>query len=58
MDVTWKLRPNVAWHDGVALTSADVKFTVDAINDPKYNPESTDGFDRIALVDHPIRSPR
>jgi peptide/nickel transport system substrate-binding protein len=53
MDVTWKLRPNVRWHDGKPLTSADVKFTVDAINGPNYNPESTDGFDRIASVDTP-----
>src|SRR5215510_10149251 len=34
MDVTWKLRPNVKWHDGQPFTSADVKFTVEAINDP------------------------
>ncbi|MEP7382246.1 MAG: peptide ABC transporter substrate-binding protein [Gemmatimonadota bacterium] len=53
MDVTWKLRPGVKWHDGVPFTSADVKFTVDAINSPVYNPESTDGFDRIASVDTP-----
>jgi peptide/nickel transport system substrate-binding protein len=53
MDVTWKLRPNIKWHDGVAFTSADVKFTVDAINGPNYNPESTDGFDRITSVDTP-----
>jgi peptide/nickel transport system substrate-binding protein len=53
MDVTWKLRPNITWHDGKPLTSADVKFTVDAINSPSYNPESTDGFDRIASVDTP-----
>ena len=53
MDVTWKLRPGVKWHDGTPLTSADVKFTVEAINDPSYNPESTDGFDRIASVDTP-----
>ena len=53
MDVTWKLRPGVKWHDGVPFTSADVKFTVDAINSPDYNPESTDGFDRIASVDTP-----
>ena len=30
-----------------------MKFTVDAINDPAYNPESTDGFDRISSVDTP-----
>jgi peptide/nickel transport system substrate-binding protein len=53
MDVTWKLRPGVTWHDGTPLTAADVKFTVEAINGPNYNPESTDGFDRIASVETP-----
>ena len=53
MDVTWKLRPEVRWHDGTPHTSADVKFTVEAINSPAYNPESTDGFDRITGVDTP-----
>ena len=53
MDVTWKLRPDVKWHDGTPHTSADVKFTVEAINSPAYNPESTDGFDRISGVDTP-----
>ena len=53
MDVTWRLRPGITWHDGKPFTSADVKFTVDAINDPDYNPESTDGFDRISSVDTP-----
>ena len=53
MDVTWKLRPGVRWHDGVAHTSADVKFTVDAINKGDWKPESVDGFDRISSVDTP-----
>ena len=53
MDVTWKLRPGIRWHDDVPFTSADVKFTVDAINQPGYNPESTDGFDWIRSVDTP-----
>ncbi|MEZ5290807.1 MAG: peptide ABC transporter substrate-binding protein [Vicinamibacterales bacterium] len=53
MDVTWRLRPDVRWHDGRPHTSADVKFTVEAINSPAYNPESTDGFDRITGVDTP-----
>ena len=39
----------MTWHDGTPFTSADVKFTVDAINGPNYNPESTDGFDRISV---------
>ena len=53
MDVTWRLRPEVKWHDGTPHTSADVKFTVEAINSPAYNPESTDGFDRITSVETP-----
>lgn len=53
MDVTWKLRPGVSWHDGQPFTSADVQFTVHAVNSPEYNPESTDGFDRITSVDTP-----
>lgn len=53
MDVTWRLRPGIRWHDGMPFTSADIQFTVEAINDPAYNPESTDGFDRIASVETP-----
>jgi peptide/nickel transport system substrate-binding protein len=53
MDVIWRLRPGITWHDGQPFTSADVKFTVDAINSPNYNPESTDGFDRITSVETP-----
>ncbi len=53
MTVTWKLRRDVRWHDGAPLTSADVAFTVEAINDPSYNPESTEGFDLIDRVETP-----
>lgn len=53
MDVIWKLRPGVKWHDGTPHTSADVKFTVDAINKGDWKPESVDGFDRISSVDTP-----
>jgi peptide/nickel transport system substrate-binding protein len=53
MDVTWKLRPGVTWHDGHPHTSADVKFTADAMIKGDWKPESTDGFDRITSVDTP-----
>ncbi|MBM4193892.1 MAG: peptide ABC transporter substrate-binding protein [Gemmatimonadetes bacterium] len=53
MDVIWKLRPGVRWHDGTPHTSADVQFTVEAINKGDWKPESTDGFDRISGVDTP-----
>ena len=53
MDVTWRIRPGIMWHDGKPFTSADIRFTVEAINSPDYNPESTDGFDRIEAVETP-----
>ena len=31
---TFHLRPNVKWHDGVSLSSADVAFTLTAIQNP------------------------
>lgn len=34
---TFTLRPNILWHDGEALTSADVVFTIDAIQNPDYH---------------------
>ena len=53
MDVIWKLRAGVKWHDGVPHTSADVQFTVNVINKGDWKPESVDGFDRITSVDTP-----
>lgn len=48
--VTYKLRPGLKWSDGTALTSADVKFTFDAIMN-KDNPVSTRaGYEEIASV--------
>lgn len=32
----FRLRPGVRWHDGAPFTSADVAFTVQAIQDPSY----------------------
>ena len=33
MEMTWKLRQGVKWHDGQELTSADVKFSWEAARD-------------------------
>jgi hypothetical protein len=57
LEVTWKLRSGVRWHDGEPFTSSDVAFTVETINDPAYNPESTEGFDLIESVAAPDASP-
>src|SRR5437588_4741329 len=34
MDTTWKLRPNIKWHDGTPFTSDDLMFTFTAFMDP------------------------
>src|SRR5207237_6381915 len=33
MEVTWKLRPNLTWHDGSPATSADFAFGIDILRD-------------------------
>ena len=53
MDVTWKLRPGVTWHDGTAVHVGRRQVHRRRDQRPDYNPESTDGFDRIASVDTP-----
>jgi peptide/nickel transport system substrate-binding protein len=58
MDVTWKLRRGVKWHDGVAFTSKDVKATFDfwwlKYRDKNPTPLlSTSGWDQVDSVDLP-----
>lgn len=35
LEIVFKLRPNVRWHDGVPFTAADVVFTHERLMDPK-----------------------
>ena len=53
MVVTYQLRPNVKWSDGQPFTSADVKFTWEAVKNPKFIAESKDGTDDISSIDTP-----
>ena len=58
MDVTWKLRHNVKWHDGQAFSSKDVKSTFDfwwlKYRDKNPTPiVSTSGWDQVDSVDTP-----
>jgi peptide/nickel transport system substrate-binding protein len=43
MILTFRLRDDVKWHDGVPTTASDVKFTFDRIKDPRT------GFPRASL---------
>jgi peptide/nickel transport system substrate-binding protein len=36
MDVTWKMRKDINWSDGVPVTADDVVFTYNAVVDPEY----------------------
>jgi peptide/nickel transport system substrate-binding protein len=52
MDVTYKLKPGLKWSDGVALTSADIKFTWQVwLSDPKVT--TREGYDQITGIDTP-----
>jgi len=48
--ITYHLRPGVRWHDGVAVTSRDVVWTVHAILDDRNPVRSRAGYDRIARI--------
>ena len=51
--VTYHLVRNARWHDGVPVTSDDVKFTFQAIMDERNNVPSRLGYDEIARIDTP-----
>jgi peptide/nickel transport system substrate-binding protein len=54
MIVTYRLRPNLRWADGTPLTSADVRFTWEAVRDPKYlGLAAKDGANEIERIDTP-----
>ena len=51
--ITYKLRHGVKWQDGKPFTSADVKFSWQAIMNPNNNVAERVGYDKVASVDTP-----
>jgi ABC-type transport system substrate-binding protein len=49
--ITFHVRPGVHWHDGVPLTAEDVKFTYQALVDPKNASPRASSFDPIKSVE-------
>ncbi len=49
--VTWKLKKNAVWSDGVAITADDVKFTFDTIMDPKLPILSKSGYEEVTKAE-------
>ncbi len=53
LSITFHLRRNVKWQDGVPFTSKDVKFTWEAVMNPRNNVSSRTGYDLVTRVDTP-----
>lgn len=53
LTITYKLKPGVTFSDGDPLTSADVKFTWDAIMDPANKVNSQSGYNQIESIATP-----
>ncbi|MDQ2663693.1 MAG: peptide ABC transporter substrate-binding protein [Candidatus Eremiobacteraeota bacterium] len=53
LTVTYHLRKDVKWSDGVGFTSKDVKFSWQAVMNPNNNIISRHGYDMISGIDTP-----
>ncbi|MFN2459810.1 MAG: peptide ABC transporter substrate-binding protein [Candidatus Velthaea sp.] len=51
--ITWHLRKDAKWSDGVPFTADDVAFSTSVVLNPKNNEVGRDGWDLIAKVDVP-----
>ena len=51
--ITYRLRRGVKWQDGKPFTSADVKFSWQAVMNPNNNVIERTGYDKVASVDTP-----
>jgi peptide/nickel transport system substrate-binding protein len=51
LTLKYKLRKNIAWQDGVALTCTDLKFTWQVVMNTHNNVVTTDGFKDIGSID-------
>jgi peptide/nickel transport system substrate-binding protein len=53
LTITYHLKPNVTWSDGVPFTCDDVQFTWQAVVNPKSGAVATAGYSEIASVSCP-----
>ena len=53
LTISYHLRKNVKWHDGVPFTSGDVKFSWQAVMNPANNVVERRGYDQVRSVDTP-----
>src|SRR5206468_5776536 len=50
MEVTWKLRPGLKWHDGTPLTADDFVFGIQVARDPNLPLPHTGGVNLVKEV--------
>ncbi len=50
MTYTFKLRKDVKWHDGEVFTAEDVKFTIEAIQNPDNGSENAPNYEEIKEI--------
>jgi peptide/nickel transport system substrate-binding protein len=55
-EITFKLRPNVTWHDGRPFTADDVLFTYETMINPKTPTAYREGFKMVESVQTPDAS--
>ena len=53
MKIRYQLRPGVKWSDGAPFSSADVKFTWEALKNPDFIAESKEGVADIESIETP-----
>jgi len=53
LTITYHLRGNAKWTDGLPVTSRDVRFSWQAIMNPANNAVSRNGYDDVARIDTP-----
>jgi peptide/nickel transport system substrate-binding protein len=53
MTITYHLRRNVKWQDGIPFSSADVKFSWQSVMNPNNNVVERRGYDQVRSVDTP-----
>lgn len=53
LTITYKMRKNVKWSDGVPVTSKDVKWSWQAMMNPNNNVISRHGYDYVKSIDTP-----
>ena len=51
LTLKYKLRPGIKWHDGQELTCQDLRFTWQAVMNPKNNVNVTDGYRDMKEID-------